>query len=66
MSVDLIIITEFVLRVVLANLLQQLILAVAKHTEGMQVVDAADGAIGMEQEQTTQWNKCPNSSRILQ
>lgn len=60
-SVDLIIITDS-LFCVLANLLQQLILVVAKHTEGMQVVDAADGAIGMEQEQTTQRNKCPNSS----
>lgn len=50
----------------LANLLQQLILIVAKYIESMEVVDAADGAIGMEHEQTPQRSKCPNCSRIFQ
>lgn len=50
----------------LANLSLQLILAVAKQTEGHVVMYAEDGTISMEKEKTTQRSKCPNCSRVLQ
>lgn len=49
-----------------ANLSQQLVPVVAKQTEGQVVVDAVDGAVGVEQQETAQRSKHPNCSRVLQ
>lgn len=52
--------------VMLANLSQQLVLIVAKQTEGQVAVDAVDWAIRVEQEETAQRSKRPNGSRVFQ
>lgn len=50
----------------LANLFQQLVLGVAKQRESKVVLDAADWAIRVKKEETSQRSKHPDGSSVLQ